>query len=288
MSRKKLLIVEPDDDMRQSLATELSDLTQMLVIQAKDGVMAYQKARNQAFDMIMTDFDIPKLQGDQLITAVRETNHNPHTPFIIYSENLEPAKVATRGVPHLDYIKKPEDNEILSNKILEISKRNHNKKRFKLDVDFINPFIDSAVKTLNSMCGLQTIDASKPYLLIEEEVLDIDISGTLGISSPYFQGSIAISFSNQVYKDLVSKMLEEGQEEITIDNQDGAAELINIIYGQTKAVLNTRGYTLQRAAPSVVRGENHKIYLNSKIPVLLVPFESDAGNFFIQICVKAI
>ena len=83
-------------------------------------------------------------------------------------------------------------------------------------------------------------------------------------------------------------MLEEGQEDITIDNQDGAAEIINIIFGQTKAVLNTSGYSLQRAIPSVMRGENHKIYQNSKIPVLLVPFSSDAGKFFIQICVKAI
>lgn len=288
MSRKTLLIVEPDDETRQALATELSDLTQMLVIQARDGVMAYQKARNQAFDLIMTDFDIPKLKGDQLIAAVRETNHNPHTPFIMYSENLEPVKLATRGVANLEYIQKPAEYELLSNKIQELTKRDPNKKRFKIDVDFINPFIESSVKTLNAMCGVENIEAAKPYLLNEEEVLDIDISGTLAITSPYFRGSIAISFSNQVYKDLVSKMLEEGQEEITLDNQDGAAEIINIIFGQTKAVLNTRGYSLQRAIPSVMRGENHKIYQNSKIPVLLVPFSSDAGNFFIQICVKAI
>ncbi len=46
MSRKTLLIIEPDEELRQVLARELSDLTQMLVIQAQDGTMAYQKARN--------------------------------------------------------------------------------------------------------------------------------------------------------------------------------------------------------------------------------------------------
>ena len=162
MSRKTLLIIEPDEELRQSLAKELSDLTQMLVIQAQDGTMAYQKARNQAFDLIMTDFDVPKIKGDQLITAIRETNHNPHTPFIVYSEDLEPAKLATRGVVNLEYIKKPAESEFLSEKIQELTKRDPNKKRFKIDVDFINPFIESSVKTLNGMCGVKNIEASKP------------------------------------------------------------------------------------------------------------------------------
>ena len=130
-------------------------------------------------------------------------------------------------------------------------------------------------------------DGYRKYLLGDEK-LDIDISGTLAISSPYFKGSIAITFHDDVYKQVVSKMLEENIGEIDIDNQDGAAEIINIIFGQTKAVLNQRGYKLDRAIPSVLRGKGHKIYSNSKIPVLLVPFRSDLGNFWMQICVKAI
>jgi len=286
--KKTLLIVEPDEDIRQQLAVELSDLTQMLVIQAKDGLQAYQKTRNQPFDIILTEFNTSKLNGSELIASIRETDHNPNTPFIIYTEDIDLAKTKTRGTKHILYVKKPAEFEALSEQIKLLSKKDLEKKQFKIDVDFINPFIDSSVKTLNAMCGVKTIDAQRPYLLSEEEVLEIDISGTLSITSPYFRGSIAISFSNEVYKNLVSAMLEEGQENITAENQDGAAEIINIIFGQTKAILNTQGYSLARAIPNVVRGPGHKIYPNSKIPVLLVPFTSDAGNFFIQICVKAI
>lgn len=287
--KKTLLIVEPDEEIRTQLASELADLTQMLVIQARDGIQAYQKARNQAFNVILTEYNTPKLNGAELIAAVRETNHNPNTPFIMYTDSLEEPKIKTRGTKHIEYIKKPAEYELLADKIKSFLNKDLDKKEFKLDVDFINPFIDSSIKTLNAMCGVKTIDAQRPYLLSEEEVLDIDISGTLSITSPYFRGSIAISFSIPVYKKLVSAMLEEESvDNITADNQDGAAELINIIFGQTKAVLNTRGYSLERAIPNVVRGAGHKIYTNSKIPILLVPFTSDAGNFYIQICVKAI
>ena len=286
--KKTLLIIEPDEEKRAQLARELSELTQMLVIQAKDGVQAYQKMRNQSFDAVITELNTPKMTAPELITSMREADHNQNTPYIIYTENLDEAKLKTRGFKHLKYIKKPSEYQAISDQIKSFLSKDLDKKEFKIDVDFINPFIDSAVKTINDMCRVQTIDAKQPYLLTENEILDIDISGTLAITSPYFKGSIGISFSNKVYKILVSSMLDEGQSNITADNQDGAAEIINIIYGQTKAVLNSKGYSLARAMPSVVRGAGHKIYPNSKIPVLLVPFNSDAGNFFIQICVKAI
>jgi chemotaxis protein CheX len=287
MSKKHLLIVEADDELRQLLATELADLTQMVIVQARDGVQAYQKARNQKFDVVITDFELPKISGAEFIAALRETNHNVRTPILIYSEDVETAKKETRGQKAIEYVSKPAEYEFLANKLIELSKFDPDKKVFKLDVDFINPFIDSAMKTLNKLCGVNNIEAMKPHLL-GDEVLDIDISGILAITSPYFRGSIAISFGDDVYKLIISKMLEENVADVDLNNQDGAAEIINIIFGQTKAVLNQRGYSLERAIPSVLRGKGHKVLQNNKIPVLLVPFRSDLGNFWIQICVKAI
>ncbi len=287
MARKYLLIVEQDEELRQQLVSELEDLTQMIIVSASDGVQAYQKTRNQKFDVIVTDFTVPKLAGTQLINALRESTHNMLSPVIIYTKDIETSKVQTRGIKFIDFMLKPQSYQDLSNKILEMAALDPKKKKFKLDVDFINPFIDSSMKTLNGLCGVKDIEAQKPYLL-GDEVLDVDISGTLAIKSPYFSGSIAITFHNDVYKVIISKMLEENIGEIDLDNQDGAAEIINIIFGQTKAVLNQRGYSLDRAIPSVMRGRGHKIYQNSKIPVLLVPFRSDLGKFWMQICVKAI
>ena len=287
MERDYLLIVDKDDEVRQQLVNELTDLVSMVIVQAADGVQAYQKTRNQKFKVVLTDFDLPKISGGQLIAALRETNHNAHTPILFYTEDIEQAKNETRGSKYIEYLTKPQAYETLAKKINELSKIDPNKKRFKLDVDFINPFIDSSMKTLNGLCGVTNITAQKPYLLGEES-LEIDISGTLAITSPYFRGNIAISFEESVYKTIVGKMLEENVAELDPDNEDGAAEIINIIFGQTKAVLNTRGYSLDRAIPSVIRGRGHKVYKDSKIPVLLVPFKSDLGDFWIQICVKAI
>ncbi len=287
MTRKYLLIVEEKDDIRQLMAEELEELTQMVIVEAADGVQAFQKSINQKFDVILTEFKIPKISGPQLVEAIRESGHNMSTPILIYTSDIAAAKKETRDVKFIDYQRNPSGYQAIAKKITELSKLDPRKKKFKLDVDFINPFIDSSMKTLNALCGLSNMQAQKPYLL-GCEVLDIDISGTLAISSPYFKGSIAISFDDKVYKDIISKMLEENIGDVDLNNQDGAAEVINIIFGQTKAVLNQKGYSLDRAIPSVMRGRGHKIYQDSKIPVLLVPFHSDLGKFWMQICVKAI
>lgn len=287
MAKKYLLIAEGDEEMRQQMVNELGDMTQMIIVQSSDGVQAFQKARNQKFDVILTEFKLNKISEKQIIEAYRETGHNEFSPILVYTDDIENAKVQTREFKHIEFVKKPAELNVLADKISELSKLDPNKKKFKIDVDFINPFIDSSMKTLNGLCKVNNIEPQKPYLLGEEK-LEIDISGTLAISSPYFKGSIAISFDDPVYKDVISKMLEENVGEIDLDNQDGAAEIINIIFGQTKAVLNQRGYKLDRAIPSVMRGRGHKIYQDTRIPVLLVPFRSDLGKFWIQICVKAI
>lgn len=286
--RKTLLVIEPNEDTRANFYQDIGEKTQMNVIFAQDGVMAYQKSRNQNFDVIVTEWVVPKIKELQLIASLRETTPNGETPIVIYTEALENARLQCAKMNMLFYQERPVDIDSLVKKIKEALNFDPNKKRFKLDVNFINPFIEMSVKTLEGLCAMEGIESHKPYLLNDNEDLDIDISGTLAITSPYFHGSIAISFSNNIYKDVVSRMISENVAEINLDNQDGAAEIINIIFGNTKAVLNQRGLELNRAIPSVVRGHNHKIYNNSKIPVLLVPFDSNLGRFYIQICVKAI
>jgi len=286
MSKKFLLIIESEPNLREELSRKMDDGTNMVVVTAKDGVEAFQKTRNQKFHVIFTDYNVPKISSTELLEVLRESAHNMFTPIIIYTDNIDAAKVSTRGTKFLTFLNRPQEYDDLVSKVIELSTVDHRKKKFKLDVDFINPFIDSSLKTLNGLCGLTNIEAQKPGLLTDE-LLAIDISGTLAISSPYFKGSIAISFNDEVYKKVISKMLEENIAEVSLSNQDGAAEIINIIFGQTKAILNQQGYNLARAIPSVLRGKGHKIYQDTSIPVILVPFTSSFGNFWIQICVKA-
>ena len=286
--RKTLLLAEDDPIVMQTTYSELKDKVNMSIIQATDGVQLTQKTRNQTFNMILTKWKLPKIYGRELVDAIRETSGNEEIPIIIVTDDVDEVRSKCKGLKGILILESPVDFNVLSKSVVELSNFDPNKKKFRLDVDFINPFIDMSVKTLNGLCNVTSIKPLKPYLMNAEELLEIDISGTLKIVSPYFSGVIGVSFSNDIYKKILEQMVEEKVEEINSENQDGAAEIINIIYGNTKALLNDKGFEMKRAIPSVVRGHKHKITHDSKTPILLVPFDSNAGRFFIQICVKAI
>lgn len=283
---KNILIAEEDEEIRNQLLEELTQMSDYNYVLAPDGVTAYQKARNQEFAVVLMSYTTKKITGKKLVESIRDNNLNVYTHIIIYHQDIKTAKVECQDFKNLEYLEKPTESSEICDRIHRLANTDPQKKIFKLDVDFVNPFIDSCIATLNEMCGVNDIQAKKPNLLSEEE-LDIQISGTINVSSPFFKGTIALSFQSDVYEGIIAQMLEVDTNTIDLDTDDGAAEILNVIYGRSKVKLNGYGYRLERVIPKVMRGDKHKIS-KAKIPTLLVPFQSQAGDFYIQICVQAI
>jgi chemotaxis protein CheX len=77
-----------------------------------------------------------------------------------------------------------------------------------------------------------------------------------------------------------------GEEVTSIDDTvtDMVGEITNMVTGGAKRLLSEQGYRFDMAIPSVVSGKNHIIHHKSKAPIVVVPFNTQAGNFFIEIC----
>lgn len=87
--RKKhwLLIVDDEDEIRSLITEKLKTLTdahdEFKIMEAKDGLEATQKLRNQKFDCIITDLNMPKKTGQEVIQAVKKSDLNAKTPIIV-------------------------------------------------------------------------------------------------------------------------------------------------------------------------------------------------------------
>lgn len=153
----------------------------------------------------------------------------------------------------------------------------------KIDVSFINPFIEGTVLVLNVQCSTE-VTPLKPILKNSEDFkVQTDIAGIIGITSPTFTGSIAICFPEKVFLYLMSKMLGEDYQEITKDLEDGAGELLNMIFGHAKKILNTKGHSIEKALPTIVRAANLSVSHASSQSSIQLPFEGGAGTFFMEI-----
>lgn len=256
------------------------------VITAKDGMDAYRKARNQSFQLICTDFRMPKLTGGDLIRALREQLYNQDTPIFLISGFTQEDKQLMRDYKNLYIFEKPfvvqdivkKAQELLTKKSLAPSKK------IQLDVAFINPFIEATQSVLESFANLKDIKAQKPFILKKGEKLGIEISGVIPLVSPHFKGTLAVGFPEMTFVKIASAMLGENHSQISAEIEDAAAELANIIYGQTKTKLNETGHELGLSRPSLIRGHDHTISNIDGQLTVVVPFESSSGPFYIQIC----
>lgn len=151
-----------------------------------------------------------------------------------------------------------------------------------MNVDFIRPFIEGTMQTLKTQCSCEA-KPQRPYLKGSQPQKGFEIAAIIGVTSPHFTGSINLCFPEKVYLGLLGKMLGEVFPTLTKELEDGAAELLNIIFGQAKIVLNEKGMAIEKAIPTVIRGQGITTQSISKSPATVVPFGTEFGDFEVEI-----
>jgi chemotaxis protein CheX len=150
-----------------------------------------------------------------------------------------------------------------------------------VEVGVINPFLSATMSTLEVQCKTKVVP-QKPYMK-KEQLPNIAIAGVISLISKGFAGSIVLCFEESTFLKIYERMLGEVAEKVTLETQDAAGELLNIIYGTAKTELNQKGYNFDRALPTVLTGEKLSIRQTGSLPVMIVPFQSDIGIFHIEI-----
>ncbi len=155
-----------------------------------------------------------------------------------------------------------------------------------VDVEFINPFIAAARSVLETQAKL-VLTPGKPMIKKADDRLPMEIAGVIALSCKEFTGSINLCFRGETFLKIYEGLTGEKHDTITTEIEDAAAEILNIIFGQAKTVLNDqKGYTLDRALPTVLTGERLRLYHSSKSPAIVIPFDSPAGPFHLEIVVE--
>jgi chemotaxis protein CheX len=154
-----------------------------------------------------------------------------------------------------------------------------------LNMEFLNPFLTATLHVLKVQTQTEAT-AGQVYMRKSSDQLVGDITGVIGIVSDTFTGSVMISFPEQTFLKVLSRMLGEEITKIDKDTSDAAGEITNMIFGQAKVDLNQKGYGIKTALPSVVTGKDHTLQGMTKGPIMVIPFETDIGKFFVEICLS--
>ena len=126
--------------------------------------------------------------------------------------------------------------------------------------------------------------AGKPYLKKGNQAKG-DVSGIIGMTGSA-RGSLAISFSKASILKIVSNMLGENYNEINGEVRDAVGEITNMISGVARKKLEAQGLNVQAAIPTIISGENHAILHVLGGPSMIIPFETKAGPFYVDVCLN--
>jgi chemotaxis protein CheX len=152
-----------------------------------------------------------------------------------------------------------------------------------MNVQFINPFLEATIEVLKTMAMIEPA-AGKPYLKKGNQSKG-DVSGIIGMTGSA-RGSLALSFSEKSILKIVSNMLGENYQEINDDVRDAVGEITNMISGVARKKLESQGFNISAAIPTVVAGRDHAVIHVLGGPSIIIPFETGDGPFFIDVCLN--
>lgn len=151
----------------------------------------------------------------------------------------------------------------------------------KLDGQVLMSFVDAVKQALSVQCSISP-SALQPFKRSAENGYQFDVASIIGVTGASFRGTLSIAFEEKAYLELYYRMTNERHDLITPEISDAASELINIIYGVTKAKLNEQGHRLQVAMPKLLQGPHMELNHNSRKPSIALPFDVPNGKMWVE------
>ena len=119
--KTRFLVVDDFSTMRRIVRNLLKELGFSNVDEAEDGAVALQKLNSAPFDFVVTDWNMPNMDGLALLQAIRRSPQLKHLPVLmITAEAKKENIIAAAQAGASGYIVKPFTAATLSEKLEKI------------------------------------------------------------------------------------------------------------------------------------------------------------------------
>ncbi|MBA3004452.1 MAG: response regulator [Desulfurivibrio sp.] len=117
----KILVVDDFATMRRIIKNILTQLGFKNIIEADDGTTALSVLKSEKIGLIVSDWNMPKMTGLDLLKAVRADASMANTPFIMVTAEAQQDNIILAVKAKVSqYIVKPFTAETLSEKLSKI------------------------------------------------------------------------------------------------------------------------------------------------------------------------
>lgn len=100
----RVLVVDDSRFARKHIIRVLAGMGIPAPVEAEDGKQAIEILNNQAFDLIVTDYNMPEMDGKELTETVRQSNAYSHIPILMVSSEANESHLANIAQAGVDAI----------------------------------------------------------------------------------------------------------------------------------------------------------------------------------------
>ena len=117
----KVLIVDDFSTMRRICKHLLKQIGFTNIVEADDGTTALNVLKKEKVELVLTDWNMPKMNGLELLKAIRKDPNLKHLPVImVTAEALNENIIAALKAGVNNYIVKPFNAQTLEKKIEDV------------------------------------------------------------------------------------------------------------------------------------------------------------------------
>ncbi len=147
-----------------------------------------------------------------------------------------------------------------------------------MKAEYINPFLSASINLFKQHLKFEVTNKN-PFINEDAQNLK-EISAIIGLAGD-IAGAIVLSFDRDTAIAMASRYTGQKYNAVTKEVIDCVGELVNIIAGNAKKDL--LDFRISISLPGVITGHTYKINWPQGVPVITIPFESDAGEFNVNV-----
>ena len=290
-AKLKVLICDDFALARLTLRQALADLGVVEMLEAGNGleardILLHQRNVLSPVDVVICDLNMPFMSGLELLKFVRADQIYSNTPFLMVTvEGSQQALQAAVAAGVTEVLIKPLSSATTGPRLDAALKKTQAKiatlardSQLRSDVVHCTQITLQGYFAMNvspSLEGTKIFKAGEDWLVSEMAMAQI-YNGQK--QSP--EAILTVAFSVRTLEKILADHFP-GRTTETLPLGDVIGELTNCIYGSIKTQLNARGYDFFIDLPVKAERTSEPQRLTQTPGGLEIPFESDAGSFYV-------
>jgi CheY-like chemotaxis protein len=204
-TRRWIMVADNDEAFRKSTTDLLISHfgKEVKIVAAEDGSAAYAKIKNQTFHLIISEWNLPRKSGDELIEATRNNPFNEHTPLIITSaEEIEDVE---KNFEFVNFVKKPIDPFEFAQIVRNLFNLGSTEKMISASI--FSSLLDSSTAFLEEALKRKDFKVGEMKLKKRGEELTGDHAAIITV----FVGKVSNTFSVLCSKETLEKLRDKSE-----------------------------------------------------------------------------